>query len=158
MGESGRVQDALRRALRGEAWHGPSLVEALAEVDAELAGRRAPGASHTIAELACHLASWARIAAARLRGGHAGEVPDGVDWPAVRRLDAEAWTRLRRDVESAYDELIAAAGATTEADWDAPAAGDRWTRYALAHGVAQHTAYHAGQVRLLRRLLAAGGR
>lgn len=151
MTEAGRLQDELRRALRGEAWHGPSLVEALSGVDVERAWQRPPGGGHTIAELVLHVASWARIVAQRLGGELTAAVPDSVDWPPADPLGPGVWSQLRQDVEAAFDELIAAVGRLGPTDWDAPATGSQWSRSALAHGVAQHTAYHAGQIALLRR-------
>ena len=44
-----------RGALRGPSWHGPSVVEALGEVDAAAASRRPIGGAHTIWEIVRHI-------------------------------------------------------------------------------------------------------
>ena len=40
MSESARLADQIRRAFDGEAWHGPALMEILADVDAATAAAR----------------------------------------------------------------------------------------------------------------------
>ena len=56
-GELKRLEEQLRRAHEGEAWHGPSLLEALAGVSAEQAAARPIAGAHSIWELVLHLGS-----------------------------------------------------------------------------------------------------
>jgi len=58
MEETKRIADQLQRAFEGEAWHGPSLRELLAEVSAEKAASRPLALAHNIWEIVLHVAAW----------------------------------------------------------------------------------------------------
>ena len=67
-GEPKRLEEQLRRAHEGEAWHGPSLLEALAGVSAEQAAARPIAGAHSIWELVLHLGSDYSLVLRRLSG------------------------------------------------------------------------------------------
>ncbi len=142
-----RIADQLRRAYQGQAWHGPSLKELLADVTEEMSVRRPIQGAHTIQELVLHIAAWMRIARERLS---ATEVRDGTleeNWP-VAGAWSEALAGLERE-QRALEEAILAFPADRLSE-RAPAT-ERQTFYGLLHGVVQHNLYHAGQIALLKK-------
>ena len=54
--EVNRLEEQLRRALEGEAWHGPSVLESLAGLSAAQAASHPIAGAHSIWELVLHLA------------------------------------------------------------------------------------------------------
>ena len=56
--EAARIADQLRRAFDGTAWHGPSLMELLDDVDAATAAAKPLAKVHSIWELVLHVAAW----------------------------------------------------------------------------------------------------
>jgi uncharacterized damage-inducible protein DinB len=157
----------LRHSFDGDSWHGPSLAQALADVDARAAlARPVPGA-HGIWELTHHLMAWTREVTRRLHAEDAGmpdvgnwrEAPDDTD-PAA--LDA-AWARLRASLDEARDALLAALGTLTDEQLDGRvrellldgSPGPKVTRRLMLIGLAEHNAYHGGQIVLLKRALEA---
>ena len=60
--ECSRIADQLRRAFKGEAWHGPPLRDLLAGITAVQAPARTLPTTHTIWELVLHIDLWADIA------------------------------------------------------------------------------------------------
>jgi uncharacterized damage-inducible protein DinB len=58
MSESARLADQIRRAFDGEAWHGDSMLELLANVDAKMAAAHPIKGAHSIWELLLHSAAW----------------------------------------------------------------------------------------------------
>jgi hypothetical protein len=48
MSETARIADQLKRAVGGDAWHGPALMETLLGVDATAAAARPISNAHTI--------------------------------------------------------------------------------------------------------------
>ena len=72
------LSDELRRAVRGDAWHGPSLHELISHLSPEEAMQRPIPAAHNIWELVVHITSWANIALRRINGGQV-EAYDGED-------------------------------------------------------------------------------
>ena len=55
------IADQLRRAFLRDAWHGPAVLELLADVDAETAAARPIPSVHSIWELVLHIAVWDRM-------------------------------------------------------------------------------------------------
>jgi hypothetical protein len=155
--------DEIARSVHGEAWHGPALLEALARLTAGEASQRWIPAGHTAWEIALHASAWMGEVASRLRGMPPGEPARG-DWPPVAQPTASAWEAVRSDIVASHAELERALAAFPAgrlgqivggAANDAPSGAG--TTFAITlHGVAQHNAYHAGQIVLLGR--AAGGR
>jgi hypothetical protein len=116
--------------------------------------RPAPG-RHSIWELAIHCAYWKSVVRRRISATNAGRFTRGpANWPAVPEpADAGAWKVDLRLLQDEHRRLRAAVAALGPADLHRPAAGQKRPRIAHIHGIAMHDVYHAGQVRLLRRLM-----
>src|SRR6187402_3155670 len=63
-----RLEEQLRRAFEGEAWHGPAVLEVLAGVSVEAAAAHPIPGSHSIWEIVLHLASTYRLVLRRIQG------------------------------------------------------------------------------------------
>jgi uncharacterized damage-inducible protein DinB len=159
MTESDRIADELTRAHRGDPWHGSSARALLTGLTAERAARRPIPTAHTIWELLLHLTGWRREVTRRLDGGNP-TLPAGGDWPAMPAGSDDAWKRTLAEFDAASEELLAALARFDARRMDdligegrsAPVGtGVSW--YVMLHGVAQHDAYHMGQVSLLRKLV-----
>jgi len=98
------LADDLRRALRGDAWHGPALRELIENLSAEEAMQRPIPVAHSIWELVLHIASWANIARRRIDGGQP-EPFDGEDWPEVHGFTPEHWDESRNALFESYERL-----------------------------------------------------
>ncbi len=157
------LRGELRRALHGQAWHGPALMEALRDATAqEAAARPVPGA-HTVAEIALHALAWTEEVTRRLDGS-AASLPLRGDWPDAGEVDEARWTEIRAELERAGAALDAAVAALPEerldervggAERDAPL-GSGVPFGVMLHGLAQHHAYHGGQVAVLLRAARGG--
>jgi len=153
------IADQLRRLHEGDAWHGPSLHEALAGVTAGMAVARAVPNAHNIAELVHHVAAWAEEVTARL-GGRMPQMPDDGDFPApIDALDEAGWDLLRDRLSAAHRRAVDAILAFDPSRLDermgtadAPL-GTGVSFEGMLHGLVQHDAYHAGQIVLLKRAL-----
>src|SRR5579859_8084280 len=90
--EAALIADQLRRAFYGEAWHGPALIELLADVDACTAAARPLANAHSIWELVLHVAAWDNAAIIRLDGEKCQ--PTGSDnFPPVSKPTEAAWRK-----------------------------------------------------------------
>lgn len=150
--------ETVRRSFDGDAWHGPALQDALADVTARQAAARPSPDVHSIWEITLHAAGWAREVASRL-GGRAPQEPDAGDWPAQGSTDEE-WADAVRQLVTARDVLLAAIGSLSEADLDRmigtnpePALATGFSFAGSLEGLAQHNAYHAGQISLLKKMM-----
>ncbi len=136
------------------AWHGPNLGSALRGVSAAQAAWRPASGRHNIWEIAVHAAYWKYVVRRKLEGEKRGRFGEkGSNWFSRGHLrDATAWQRDLAKLEREH-RLLRAAVEEVEPERlhrrfspKGRAAAD------VILGVAFHDIYHAGQIRLLRRL------
>jgi len=159
MSEMKRTLEQLDRVYKKDAWYGPSLADTLAGVNAQMAAKRALKGAHTIWELVLHMTSWTREVARRLRDGDARMAEMG-DWPEMRETSENAWRAALGDLDAAHREVVEALRsfpAERLADRvgqsrDAPL-GSGVSFAAMLRGLAQHDAYHSGQIAILKKLV-----
>jgi len=151
MNEIERINDQLKRAFEGKAWHGPSVSEVLAGVTAEQAAARPISDAHSIWEITLHIATWERVGRRRIQESAPIDVSDDEDWPQVEETSEEAWKRTLDEVRSNHESLREAIAALDEARLGDIVPGTIYSVYFLLHGVIQHDLYHAGQIALLKK-------
>lgn len=147
MNESLRIVDELHRAFFGAAWHGPSVKEALQDVNAEMAARHSIAGAHSIWELVNHLHAWIVEADATVRGKRYESLKGEKDWPPVTDVSDAAWQQTLDATARAEESLEQAVRNVAP---EKLGEGDR-SLYALLHGISQHNCYHAGQMMLLKK-------
>lgn len=150
MSEVAGIIDELKRAHDGEAWHGPALREVLSDVTPEQAAGRPIANGHTIWELVLHIAGWERVVTRRLEG-HRVDQPEEGDFPAVDSFSAEAWTETLARLDSAHEALIESVSGLSDEMLKQTVIGKDYPIGIMLHGVAQHSAYHGGQIGLLKK-------
>jgi uncharacterized damage-inducible protein DinB len=148
-----RLEEQLRRALEGEAWHGPSVLESLAGVSAELAAARPVPGAHTIWELVLHLGGTYGLVLRRL-AGDGRQLTLAEDWPPCPAATDDNWRKAVQDLTRLDEELRQAVRSFPEERLDLPLVPESpYTAYTQFIGVTQHNLYHAGQIALLKRAL-----
>lgn len=154
MSEIERILDQLKRAYEGNAWHGPSVCEALAEVSAEQAAARPLTRAHSIWELAQHIAVWEDAVRRRLSGDRAQiTLASPEDWPPVEDLSETAWGQAKDALNRGHEALREAIAQVDESRLDEPILEGMSTVYVTLHGIVQHDLYHAGQIAILKKAL-----
>lgn len=146
--------DALVLALLEEGyskktWHGPNLRQSLKGVSARQAAWRPAAGRHNIWELAVHAAYWKYAVRRRIEGGKRGSFSlKGSNFfprPEKGKATEAAWRSdlaLLEKEHQALELAIRRVLKTPRAKKLLPA----------LYGVAFHDVYHAGQIRLLRRM------
>ena len=152
MSELKRLNDQLKRAFQGKAWHGPSVSEVLEGVSAEQAAAHPIAGGHSIWELVLHIQTWERIGRRRIQESNPIDVSDEEDWPPVVDTSFKAWTNTLAELRRNHEELRAAIRELDESTLDEIVPGTTYSVYFLLHGVIQHDLYHAGQIALLKKL------
>jgi DinB superfamily len=143
------VLKLLDEAYSRKTWHGPNLKQSLKGVTAKQAAWRPAPGRHNIWELAVHSAYWKYAVRRRIDGGKRGSfVLKGSNFftrPEKNNLTESAWRSdlaLLAAEHSALEQSIRRVLST-------PRAGELLPSL---YGIAFHDIYHAGQIRLLRRL------
>ena len=109
--------------------------------------------AHSVWELITHIDVTQKLILARLRG----ESPPASDadfFPPVGDTSEKALKDAVARIKAQEEEIIGAASGMTDEQLAATIPGGA-TAYENLHGQVQHNAFHAGQIRLLRKL--AGG-
>ena len=145
-----RLEEQIRRAFEGGAWHGPSVTEALAGVTPESAFAHPIAGAHSIWELTLHLAGTYRLVLRRL-GGEDAQLTPAEDWPPVPAPTAEHWNDAARALADLNQEVRAAVLRFDPARLDEPLTPAPYTAYTQFIGITQHDLYHAGQIALLKK-------
>ena len=154
MTEIERILDQLKRAFEGNAWHGPSVREALAGVTAAQAHARPLANAHSIWELVQHIAVWEDVGRRRLEGDRAQiEISSPDDWPPADDLSEAAWEQAKATLDQRHEVLVEAIARVPESRLDEPVFEGMSTIYVTLHGVIQHDLYHAGQIAMLKKAL-----
>lgn len=155
--ECDRIADQLFRMVEGDAWHGPLVRALIANVPADVAATHSIAGAHSIWELVHHMTAWAVIARRRL-GGEIVDPTPAEDWPPVDIVSPAAWATATQALERSHADLRRAVLALGDSHLEDRTPGKPHSLYVLLHGVVQHTAYHAGQVAILKRAAATAHR
>ena len=133
-----------------KTWHGPNLKQSIKGVTAKQAAWRPGPGRHNIWEVTLHAAYWKYAVRRRLEGGKRGSFAlQGSNFfprPEKDKLNEAAWRADKGLLEREHRALRAAIAKALRTPQPAKV-------LRMMFGVAFHDIYHAGQIRLLRRLM-----
>ncbi|MEK7795620.1 MAG: DinB family protein, partial [Candidatus Hydrogenedentota bacterium] len=135
----------------GPAWHGPSLLASLANVDHIRASARPLSDAHSIWEIVLHAIAWQAYTLNVLDGGDATGLEGDADWPPVLSAEPEDWASTLERLHTTADRLQARLADLPDARLDTMIPGRDFVFKVLVHGIAHHNIYHAGQISLLAK-------
>jgi|CXWL01.1.fsa_nt_gi uncharacterized damage-inducible protein DinB len=152
--EVNRLEEQLRRALEGKAWHGPSVLELLAGLSAAQAASHPIAGAHSIWELVVHIATDYELVLRRM-AGDGRPLTAGEDWPPCPAATEANWRQTVQELKRLNEKLRQAVRAFPAERLDDPLVPEvPYSAYTQFIGVTQHNLYHAGQIALLKRALA----
>jgi hypothetical protein len=137
-------------AYAKKTWHGPNLRQAIRGVNGKQAAWRPGAGRHNIWEETLHAAYWKYVVRRRIEGWKRGSFvlkgsnffprPEkGKSGEAAWRADKDLLEREHRALRASVENVLKTPR------------GTKLLRH--IYGVALHDVYHAGQIRLLRRLM-----
>jgi len=140
----------LDEAYEKKTWHGPNLKQSIKGVTARQAAWRASSGRHNVWEVTLHAAYWKYALRRRIEGGKRGSFAlKGSNFfprPEKGKLNETAWAADKKLLEREHRALRAAVAQVLHTP--------RAARFMpQLYGIAFHDIYHAGQIRLLRRLM-----
>jgi uncharacterized damage-inducible protein DinB len=148
----------LAQSYDQKAWHGPNLRSSLRGLTAAEAAWTPGPQRHSIWELALHCAYWKYVVVRKLEGGKRGSFARSPsNFPRLPEpADARAWKEDLSFLDETHRGLLESVRKALSAHARDPGSRARLRR--LIEGVASHDVYHAGQIRLLIRLMPAAPR
>jgi hypothetical protein len=143
----------LNEAYEEKTWHGPNLKQSLKGVTARQAAWRPGPGRHNIWEFTLHAAYWKYTVRRRIEGEKRGSFAlKGSNFfarPEKDKLNEEAWRADKQLLEREHVALVETIAKAASA-WKGANVPKSF------YGIAFHDVYHAGQIRLLRRLMERG--
>jgi hypothetical protein len=149
MSETERIARLLEQTFEGKAYYGPSVLEALEGVTAEIALRKPRWSAHSIWELVTHLTAELNYAHDVIAGTAGQWVEGETTWPAVTETSDAAWHMAIQDLKKANRALVRAVKELDDTILDKQPIRVRGPFYLMLHGTMQHSIFHAGQISLL---------
>ncbi len=149
--ELAMLERALGEGFDAKAWHGPTLRGCVRGVPLETAVWKPAEDRHSIWGLVLHCAYWKHRVRCRITGDGSRFAKGPSNFPAVpERPTVADWKDDLRLLDETHQALLGAVRSLEATELDAPA--PRRTRREQILGIAFHDAYHAGQIRLLKKL------
>ncbi len=143
------ILQLFEEAYERKTWHGPNLWQSLKGITAKQAAWRPGPKRHNIWEEAVHAAYWKYVVRRRLQGGKRGSFAiKGSNFfprPQPDKFTEAAWRADKAILRLEHEALRAAIKQILAKPVSSKVLRMLW-------GVAFHDVYHAGQIRLLRRL------
>jgi hypothetical protein len=139
--------ELIDEAFDKKSWHGPNLRGSVRGVSVQQAAWRPAPGRHNIWELALHAAYWKYVVRRRLTGEKRGSFRlPGSNFFARPIERAAAESDWKADIEILVAEHRKLRAVVSQLS--APSRAEAH----MIRGIAAHDFYHAGQIRLLRRL------
>jgi uncharacterized damage-inducible protein DinB len=161
MTELQRILEQYDRVMHGSAWHGDAIWKILDGISAEQAASWPIANAHSIWEIAGHMVFWEDVAAKRLAGLPAG-LEENSNFPATPEQESRNFPPAPEPTEANWRKTLDEFRASNQAFRDALqklspskldglSAAGRHSYYGEAHGLIEHSVYHAGQIALLAK-------
>lgn len=152
MTEAQRIATRLFQIIHGEAWHGPAVLELIREITPEQAASIPKGGSNSIWALVLHIGVWIRGVHQRMLG-IAFMPTEYENFPPIPTQTPENWQATIDDLKEATQEMVDALNnyPDTALSQPSPTNPNNTIRDNI-YGLVEHTAYHAGQIALIKNM------
>jgi hypothetical protein len=149
MSEIARIAHMLEQTFEGKPYYGPSVLDTLEDVTAEVAIRRPQWSAHSIWALVAHLTAELNYARAVIEGAAGSWIEGKTTWPVITDTSEVAWQKAIKEIKKANRALVRVVKQLDDTILDRKPMRVRGPFYLMLHGTIQHNIYHAGQISLL---------
>ena len=148
-------KDILEEAYYRKAWHGPNLHSSLKGVGADAALRRPSKGRHNIYEITVHSSYWIYRVIRRIKKSTEIKFPlKGTNWfESPNTLSETEWIKQKKILNSFHEELYDLILDLNNELREKPES-EKQKISRLLIGIAMHDVYHAGQIQLIKKLIA----
>lgn len=152
MQKTERIQKHYEQVMNGNAWHGDAVWQILDDTTATEAAARPVAGPHSIWEIVLHMAFWEDVAVRRLGGQRAG-LDEKLNFPAIPDPSEVNWQKAREEFRASNQKFREALAKLRPEQLDELSAAGKRSFHDEAHGLIEHSVYHAGQIALLKKSL-----
>jgi uncharacterized damage-inducible protein DinB len=143
--------DQIEKSITGPAWYGLSLLEGISDINAKEALFRIDEGSHNICQQVWHLNNWIGVFHNRLNGKEMPWLPEEEDWPSTKNLSEQEWKKTRDTVIASHKRFVEAIRKLSDSQLNQQVPGKDYSFAFMLQGIAQHVAYHTGQIVLVKK-------
>lgn len=148
--ELDRIIENMDIVFRGDAWHGPSVMEILNSLPPHAVTKKSGNSKHTIAELVFHLKAWRVFVFQKLQNNiHFSLQTETDNFGNPTEVSEENWPNLVNDLKEAHSKLLQELEKFDDTLLSQRVAGEHYDFYTLLHGIIQHDTYHLGMIWVL---------
>ena len=143
-----KIVDNIDTVFRGDAWHGPSVMEIINSLPADKILEIQPFSRQSIAQHVFHLTAYRRFVLEKLNENiHFQLLSDEENWGTEDDLNNA--TLLKKNLIDAHNALLTKLELMDDTLLDRNVPGEHYNFYKLLNGLTQHDAYHLGMIWVL---------
>jgi len=140
----------LKTTFNGRAWHGPSLINILEDVDYKQAQARPLFERHTIWEIVDHMTAWINVPIMTLVTHEYPEVSFEENWPSMGNTEGD-WQESKQKLQNAVNTFIIALSKMSNEKYDEIIKGKDYDYMSMLFGTLNHNLYHMGQISIMKK-------
>ena len=144
------IIDNLDTVFRGDAWHGPSVMEIISSLPIEKVSAVQNFSSQTIAQHIFHLAAYRKFAIEKLNDNiHYSLETEEDNWGTEEIIKPQNYNNLIEHLKKQHFALIVELEKYDDDILEKNVPGEYYNFYKLLNGLIQHDTYHLGMIWVL---------
>lgn len=148
--ELDKIVDNLDIVFRGDAWHGPSVMEFINSMPLNVVDVRKEYSKYTICQIIFHLGIWRKFVLEKLNGNIRFDVVSEEENYGTEEQIAKAnWPNLVEQLKANQEELLEKLEDFDDELLVKLVPGQDYNYYKLLTGLIQHDTYHLGMIWVL---------
>jgi uncharacterized damage-inducible protein DinB len=145
-----KIIDNLETVFRGDAWHGPSVLEILNSLPHKVVDEKHGFSKRTISQLVYHLVAWRKFIIEKLNDNiHYSLENDEDNWGTTAMTSKENWLQLIQLFKDTQKQLVDLLEEKNDDLLNKRVPGEHYDFYKLLTGMIQHDTYHLGMIWVL---------
>ncbi len=145
-----KIIDNLDTVFRGDAWHGPSVMEFLNSMPSDIVDVQKNFSKHTICRIVFHLTAWGKFVFKKLNDKVRYDLVDETDnYGREEDITKANWHNLVNNLKEAQETLMDKLTEFDDNILNRLVPGQDYDYYKLLTGLIQHDTYHLGMIWVL---------
>jgi uncharacterized damage-inducible protein DinB len=145
-----KIIENLDTVFRGDAWHGPSMMEIINSLPVKAVDQKHGLSKRTIAQLMFHLLAWRKFIIEKLDENiHYQLETEEQNWGTPTETSAENWPKLIQELKETQEVLLDKLENLDDSLLQKRVPGEYYDFYKLLTGMIQHDTYHLGMIWVL---------